>query len=245
MKRVRPVTEAEVISEFLKNEFYHEEFHRDRDQFERLVLFADITREDENALRRALLFRRRGHMWRELPADTQWWEMQLEPEDLCKLRVFPRADWRKVSNGSFALSDIVHRVRTRKFSGRIGDFISKIHVLSYQLRHRTDVTSVILIAEDEASTVTIIEGNHRLTAALLGAPDKLHERFRVFVGMSPHMNEVCWHNGTVSNLWRYAKNRMKHLWRDKDADLSHLPIPAPVPQETYVEAVGKVASESK
>ncbi|HUN89251.1 MAG TPA: hypothetical protein VMU28_10695 [Terriglobales bacterium] len=246
MKRVRAVTEAEVISEFLKNEFYHEEFHRDREQFERLVLFADITCEEENALRRALLFRRRGHMWRELPADTQWWEMQLEPHDLCKLRVFPRAHWRKVSQGSFALSDIVHRIRTRKFSGRIADFIAKIHVLSYQLRHRTDLTSVILIAEDENSAVTIIEGNHRLTAAMLSNSEKLHERFRVFVGMSPHMNEVCWYNGSVSNLWRYAKNRLKHLWRDKDADLRHLPVPAPVvPQASYAEAVGKVVSESK
>lgn len=246
MKRVRSVTEAEVISEFLKNEFYHEEFHRDREQFERLVLYADISREDENALRRALLFRRRGHMWRELPADIQWWEMQLEPQDLCKLRVFPRADWRKVSNGSFILSDIVHRIRTRKFSGRIADFISKIHVLSYQLRCRTDVTSVILIAENENSTVMIIEGNHRLTAAMLGAPDKLQERFRVFVGVSPRMNDVCWYNGTVSNLWRYAKNRLKHLWRDKDADLSHLPVPTPVvPEASYAEAVGKVVSESK
>jgi len=244
MKRVRTVTEAEVISEFLKNEFYHEEFHRDRDQFERLVLFADTTREDENALRRALLFRRRGHMWRELPIDTQWWEMQLEPGDLCKLRVFPRADWRKVSNGSFALADIVDRIRTRKFSGRVADFISKIHVLSYQLRYKSELSSVILIAEDENSMITIIEGNHRLTAAMLSVPDKLGERFRVFVGVSPRMNEVCWHNGTLSNLWRYAKNRIKHFWHDKEADLSRLPIPAPVPQSSYAEAVGK-AAESK
>src|SRR3954447_7350908 len=134
MKRLRRVTEAEVISEFLKNEFYQEEFHRDRQQFEHLVLQADISRDEENHLRRALLFRRRGHMWRELPSDTQWWEMQLEPEDLPKLRVFPRAHWRKIADGSFALADIVDRIRTRKFFGKVGDFISKIHSLSYQLR---------------------------------------------------------------------------------------------------------------
>ena len=37
MKRLRRVTESEVIAEFLKNEFYQEEFHRDREQFEHLV----------------------------------------------------------------------------------------------------------------------------------------------------------------------------------------------------------------
>ncbi len=67
MKRLRHVTEAEVIAEFLKNEFYQEEFHRDREQFEQLVLGADLTDEAANTLRRALLFRRRGHLWRELP----------------------------------------------------------------------------------------------------------------------------------------------------------------------------------
>jgi hypothetical protein len=37
MKLLRHVTEAEVIAEFLKNEFYQEEFHHDREQFEQLV----------------------------------------------------------------------------------------------------------------------------------------------------------------------------------------------------------------
>ena len=246
MKRLRRVTEAEVIAEFLKNEFYQEEFHRDRQQFEHLVLDADVTSEEQNMLRRALLFRRRGHMWRELPPDTQWWEMQLDTEDLCKLRVFPRAHWRKIANGSFALADIVDRIRSRKFSGRVADFISKIQSLSYHLRHMTDVSSVILIGEGEDSSVTIIEGNHRLTAAMLGAPEALRERFRVFMGISPRMNEVCWHNGTFKNLVRYARNRLKHLGYDEEADLSRLPVQAAaMSTASYAKAVGKVMPESK
>lgn len=247
MKRLRRITEAEVIAEFLKNEFYQEEFHRDRQQFEHLVLDADITREDENMLRRALLFRRRGHMWRELPPDTQWWEMQLDVEDLPKLRVFPRAHWRKIANGSFALGDIVDRIRTRKFSGKIGDFISKIHSLSYQLRFMRDTSSVILIGENEDASMTIIEGNHRLTAAMLGAPETLHERFRVFLGISPHMDQVCWHHSSVGNLARYIKNRLKHLGYDPEADLTRLPLPEPtVPESTFAKAaVGKVMPEPK
>jgi hypothetical protein len=246
MKRLRRVTEAEVIAEFLKNEFYQEEFHRDRHHFEHLVLDPDVTREDENQLRRALLFRRRGHMWRELPPDTQWWEMQLDPEDLCKLRVFPRANWRKVANGSFALADIVERIRTGKFSGKVDDFISKVHSLSYQLRFGHDMSSVIVIGESVGAPMTIIEGNHRLTAAMLAVPEALHTRFRVFLGVSSRMDEVCWHNGNVKNLARYARNRLKHLWHDKDADLARLRIPeSPLVEEAYAKAVGKVVPESK
>ncbi len=106
MKKLRRVTEAEVISKFLKNEFYQEEFHHDREQFEHLVLDADLSDDNANALRRALLFRRRGHMWREIPLDTAWWEVEIEAEDLDRVRVFPRAQWRKVANGSFLLKDI-------------------------------------------------------------------------------------------------------------------------------------------
>ncbi len=100
MKKLRRVTEAEVIAEFLKNEFYQEEFHQDREQFEDLVLAAQITDEPGNALRRALLFRRRGHMWRELPADTQWWEVQIEAagfgtgQSLSQGAVAPGGEWK-------------------------------------------------------------------------------------------------------------------------------------------------------
>jgi hypothetical protein len=185
-------------------------------------------------------------MWRELPSDTQWWEMQLEPQDLPKLRVFPRAHWRKISDGSFALADIVDRIRTRKFSGKIGDFISKIHSLSYQLRFDREPTAVILIGTNEEETITIIEGNHRLTAAMLGSPETLPVRFRFYLGMSPRMNEVCWHHSSINNLARYIRNRLKHLWHDEEADLSRWrPAREPVPSAHYAEAVGKVMPESK
>ncbi len=240
MNKLRRVTEPEVIAEFLKNEFYHEEFHRDREQFEHLVLEADVTNKEENRLRRALLFRRRGHMWRELPSDTQWWEVKLDPDDLDRLRVFPRAHWRKISDGSFGLADIVERIRTRKFSGAIADFISKIHSLSYRLRSDREASSVILIGVDANQTATIIEGNHRLTAAMLGAPETLHERFRVFFGMSPRMNEVCWHHNSLPNLTRYIVNRLKHLWHDPETDLSRLTVaPDPIPASHYVKAVAE------
>lgn len=224
MRKLRRITEAEVIAEFLKNEFYQEEFHHDRENFEHLVLQADVTNETENALRRALLFRRRGHMWRELPSDTQWWEVEFEARDLNLVRVFPRAQWRKVADGSFLLRDIVQRIRTVRFSGRTRDFISKVQGLSYRLRVEHDVSSVILIGMDETLPVTILEGNHRLTAALLAGPTYLQQRFRVLCGFSPHMNQSCWYETNLQNLWRYARNRMRNLFYDKDADVGRVLI---------------------
>ena len=185
MKKLQRITEAEVITDFLQNEFYQGEFQHDRERFEHLVLEADTTSEFDNAIRRALLFRRRGHMWRELPADTQWWQIEIEAEDLQKIRVFPRAQWRKVSNGSFRISDIVQRIKTERFRGKTRDFIAKVQSLSYRLRVSKDDSSVMLIGIDEAHPLTILEGNHRLTAALLASPALLQQRFKIFCGLLP------------------------------------------------------------
>jgi hypothetical protein len=225
MKRLRRVTEEEVIAEFLKNEFYQEEFHQDREQFEHLVLGAEIADAAGNALRRALLFRRRGHMWRELPSDTQWWEVQIEPQDLERVRVFPRAQWRRVANGSFLLKDIVTRIRTKPFRGKTRDFIAKVQALSYHLRNHADDSAVLLIGVDDQNPVTVLEGNHRLTAALLASPDVLQGRFRIFCGLSPRMSESCWYQTNVPNLWRYARNRARNLFYDRDADVERLMKP--------------------
>ena len=222
MKRVRRVNEPEVIAEFLKNEFYHGEFHEDREQFERLVLKADISNAGENALRRALLFRRRGHMWRELPADTQWWQVEFDPDDLQLIRVFPRAQWRRISNGSFQLTDIVERIRKVRFAGKTRDFISKVQSLSYRLRQDKDVSSVLLIGIDEKKPLTILEGNHRLTAALLTGPELLHTNFQVLCGFSPNMGAACWYETNFANLWRYGQHRFRNLFYDKDADVKRV-----------------------
>ena len=70
--KVRRVYESEVIAEFLRAEFYQPEFDRYREEFGKVVADADLVDERENAIRKALLFRRRGRLWRELPDDTQW-----------------------------------------------------------------------------------------------------------------------------------------------------------------------------
>jgi hypothetical protein len=221
MKQLRRVTESEVIAEFLKSEFYQEEFHRDREQFEALVMDADTANDAENALRRALLFRRRGHMWRELPDDTQWWEVELEPADMEKVRVFPRAQWRRVADGSFYINDIVKRIRAHEFHGKDKAFIAKVHGLSYRLRQHPDTSTIMLIGIDESKPLTILEGNHRLTAALLASPELVRARFRIVCGFSPRMNESCWYETNLPNLWRYAKNRFRNIV-DKEADVNRV-----------------------
>jgi len=216
MTRIRRVSKEEVIAEFLKNEFYEKQYDGYRDKLGHLVYQPNLTSEQENELRRALLDRRRGKLWRELPADTDWWQVELSPEDLGRIRVFPRSQWLRVAKGSFNLFEVVELLRGRIASGKSGGFISKIRALSQHLPESVTPSSVLLIGIDQNGPLTIIEGNHRVAAAMLVSPDLALSRFRFFCGFSPRMTECCWYHTDISTLWRYGVNRLKYLRHDHD-----------------------------
>ena len=229
MKKLRPVTEAEVIREFLRNEFHHHDFDGDRHQFAAIVEDGNACDERQNAIRRALLYRRRGHLWNQLPRDTQWWQVALEDADLDRLRIFARTHWRKIGGGNCLLRHVVEQLRTRDFHGvrvvggsahggiEIVDVprkVDAIRAFSEQLRHQQDQSVIVLIGVDDSGEkpVTILEGNHRLAAALLHSPELLKSRFRLFFGASPAMARCCWYGDpTLANMLRYAIKRLRHF----------------------------------
>ena len=244
MKKVRRTTEAEVIAEFLKAEFYHPEFDHDRDKYENFVFEPDLMDETENAIRRALLFRRRATMWREVPEDTQWWEIELDPEDLERVNVFPRAQWRRISEGNFQVLHVAQQIREQLAQGKNNDLLSKIQVLRARMQYEGPKSTVMLIGIDEHQPVTLLEGNHRFVSALLVPREIMLRRLRLVCGFSPNMENCCWYKTDLPNLLHYTKNRIKHLW-SRDADAARL-LPQSDQNETgsnYAGAVGYTKSE--
>src|SRR6476646_10480392 len=132
MRKLRRLTEAEVIAEFLRGEFFQKEYDADRERFASLVENPNLTDAQENEIRRILLFRRRDTMWWELPEDRQWWEVEFEPEDVEQVSVFPRAHWRKIARGNFRALHVAERVRQLK-DGRADEFLSKISAIGSRL----------------------------------------------------------------------------------------------------------------
>ncbi len=210
LRKIRRVDENMVIAEFLRGEFYQGEFAGYRKRFTELVNRPDFSNARENILRKALLYRRRGRLWRELPRDTQWWEVELTPPEIQRMRVFPRNQWLRYGVPNFLLGETAERIRARILSNSRDAFIDKLRSLSLEMKQDSVFSSVILITIDEATPITIIEGNHRMTAASLGMPDEVHRRFRYLCGFSPHMAECCWYQTDVSTLWRYAKNTVSY-----------------------------------
>jgi O-antigen/teichoic acid export membrane protein len=214
--RVRCVSESEVVAEFLKAEFYQSEFNPYREKYAGIVFNMDLTNEAENAIRKILLFRRRGRLWRELPSDTQWWEIELQPSDLPRVRAFPRKQWRKFAEGDFHLTRMIDRIRATVESQDPAWFSEKMRSLAADLRDNRVPNSVLLIGVDENSPLTIIEGNHRMAAAMLLSPEAVSQQFRFYCGLSPNMTRCCWYRTDLRSLAHYARNIIRYMLHDQD-----------------------------
>ncbi|MGA7216736.1 MAG: hypothetical protein WBX38_00380, partial [Candidatus Sulfotelmatobacter sp.] len=215
----RQLAEEEVISEFLRSEFHHPEFDEYRNEFDSIVRRPNLKSSRENAVRQALLFLRRGAMWRELPADTQWFEVELTPEDLDRIRFFPRAQWRKVAQGSFYLTDVVERIRVKLEASTHDRFFDKLRLLAVSVPESLVNPSVLLIGVDNRSPLTILDGNHRMAAALLGPSLSVLGTFRFICGFSPQMTRCCWYSTNVNTLLRYFKNLVRYFIYDPESDI--------------------------
>jgi O-antigen/teichoic acid export membrane protein len=206
----RRITEDEVIAEFLRSDFNNPEFRDYPEELRSIVIAPNLQDAAENRKRRALFCTRHLALWNELPAGTEWCELELDEAELGRIRVFPRAQWRKFAQGNFLLREILEGIR--KGQNIVDErFLSKISSIRDQLLlNETDLGCVVLIGMNESAPLTLLDGNHRLVAATVGSPSCVH-RLRFLCGLSPKMMECCWYNTNFITLLRYARNVLVHL----------------------------------
>lgn len=220
LRPLRPLSEEEVVAEFLRSEFHYPEFDEYRSDFDHLVMHPDLSNCRENELRRALLFLRRGAMWRELPSDTKWFAVELTPGDVERIRFFPRAQWRRVSKGSFYLPEILQQIRLALDTASHDEFFDKLRRLTASIPGGPINPTVLLIGVDETGPLTILDGNHRMAAAMLTEPPAPLSTFRFICGFSPKMTRCCWYYTNINTLLRYLKNLVRHFSYDPESDIS-------------------------
>jgi O-antigen/teichoic acid export membrane protein len=221
IRAVWRVSEDEVIAEFLRSEFNNPAFSNYQDSMRGIVAKPNLDDPIENAKRRALLFIRHLALWKELPEGTQWYEVELKETDLSRIRVFPRAQWLNLARGNFSITEVAERMRIRQ-SIEESPFLSKIKGIGERLQQEDDhLGSVLLIGLSETEPLTILDGNHRMVAAMLATPRRV-EKLRFLCGLSPKMRECCWYNTNLVTLSRYGRNVLKHALRDPEAELARL-----------------------
>ncbi|MDT7813841.1 MAG: hypothetical protein QOJ42_3757 [Acidobacteriaceae bacterium] len=221
IRLIRRLAEDEVIAEFLKSEFDRPIFREYHERLRDIVSSPNLESADENAKRRALLFIRHFALWKELPTDTEWYEVEVKYSDLEKIRVFPRAQWRNFAPKTFSIIEVAERM-SRHQETDAGPFRLKItNIGARLLQQDDDLGSVLLIGINENEPLTILDGNLRLVASMLTTPSRT-ERLRFMCGFSPRMTECCWYTTNFATLCRYGKNVLMHLVRDHEAELERL-----------------------
>ncbi len=218
---IRQVAEDEVIAEFLKSDFHRHEFREYHDSLREIVLKPDLDNAEENAKRRALLFIRHLSLWKELPETTEWYQVEVNEADLDNIRIFPRAQWRRIADGNFSATEVAHGMRTRPHMLE-SSFLTKIDAIGDHLRQPDPgFGAVILIGVNENEPLTVLDGNHRLIASMLSSPTRV-KKLRFLAGLSPRMTECCWYNSNLMTLFRYARNVLGHTVRNPEAELARL-----------------------
>lgn len=221
VRLMRKVTEDEVIAEFLKSDFHRPEFLPYRDTFGGIVARPNFDDSVENTKRRALLFTMHLSLWAELPEDTAWYEVEINEAGIEAIRAFPRAQWRKLARGNYSITQVAKQLRSRRRS-LPAIFLSKISRISGDIAQgRNGFGAVILIGASEEGPLTVLDGNHRLVAALDGAPDKI-VTLRFMCGLSPSMKQCCWYRTSPPTLFRYGKHLLIRALRGPDEDLARL-----------------------
>jgi O-antigen/teichoic acid export membrane protein len=218
---LRRVPEDEVIAEFLKSDFRSSSFTEYQESLRDLVSHPNLKDPIENAKRKALLFIRHLALWKEIPIGTEWYEVEINEENLSQVRVFPRAHWRKLAGGNFSITLIAESLRAKQHKVK-SPFLSKIDEIGTQfLRDDPGFSAVLLIGIKDSEPLTILDGNHRLVAAMLASHGSV-AKLRFLCGLSPRMTECCWYNTNFGTLYRYGKHVMARIIHDPEAELASL-----------------------
>jgi O-antigen/teichoic acid export membrane protein len=219
IRLIRRVSEQEVITEFLQSDFENDAYGEYRETLRTIVFEPNLEDQSECAKRRALLFLRHLSLWKELPADTEWYEAEVREADFGQIRVFPRAQWRRIARGDFSITEVVERMR--RLEDSLDDpFLKKIATIRALLLEEESLPgSVVLIGLNESEPLAILDGNHRFVAAMLEG--RVH-RLRFMCGLSPKMTRCCWYRTNLLTVTRYGRNLLRHLIRDPEAELARL-----------------------
>lgn len=219
IRLIRRISEDEVIGEFLRSDFENVAYRDYQGSLRPIVESPNYDDASENAKRRALLFLRHFSLWKELPSDTEWFEVEVKESELDRVQVFPRAHWRKIARGNFVITNVVDHLQGSRNKAD-HQFLTKISSIRSRLATEPPIPgSVVLIGLNESEPLTVIDGNHRMVAAVL---EHRIGHLRFLCGLSPKMSNCCWYKTNLLTLTRYGQNQLRQLTHRPEVELARL-----------------------
>lgn len=242
IRLIRRVSEDEVIAEFLKSDFRHPQFREFHNSFGSIVAQPNFGDSAENAKRRAILFKRHLPLWREIPKDTSWYEVEVNQPEIDQICAFPRAQWRKLARGNYSITAVVGRLQKRRNS-LPDQFLTKIDGIADDIsRGRNGFGAIILIGRSDTGHLTVLDGNHRLVAALQSDPKRV-ETLRFVCGLSRRMEQCCWYRTNMFTLIRYGWHGVVRTLRGREREIARI-IEESEPVRASAELEGEAVQAS-
>ncbi len=193
MKKIKQITEHEMIAEFLKAEVNSDRWSKDiqalleRDGKNKDILVnADLLNPEENEYRKKLLGEFRGYnnnakLFETFPKDVDWQLVSLSKEELEKVKYMHYDYWNKLSNqtrlAKVGAESITKGIKVFNISN--DGFLNTAEII----KKGTPLPHMIFVTKDENSDIVVLEGHQRITAYFL-IPEMIENGLDVIIGFS-------------------------------------------------------------
>jgi hypothetical protein len=185
-----------MVALFLRGEITSERFGsqieallRRDGKLRAIVDVPDTADPDANAYRRRLLGECRGYgqdrnVFEGWPASVAWFRAELSPAEVGRLRYVEYCYWNELSGGSRLPGDAAESIRAGRevYEQSNERFLRAAGALRAGVRF----PELIVAGGSALGSLTVLEGNLRLTAYLL-APECLPEALEVVAGFAPEL----------------------------------------------------------
>lgn len=198
MRKIRDISEDEMIGIFLQTEFHSSRFHQTLEALARqegidphILQAPDWHNASENARRRMLLGVYRGYgrnadYFTDFPPDMRWERVLLSRQELEHIRYIEYDYWIELSGGTrLAIDGARNAVAGKVVFGVSSDGLV---YLANELRKGAQFPPLILVRKDVDAYLVVMEGHARLTAYLI-APEYIPSELEVILGSSEQITK--------------------------------------------------------
>lgn len=199
MKMMRDSSEAEMVFEFLRTEFYSDRFSEQLKKVmnslsidDQILLSANLENKEENALRKELLGEFRGYgrnqeLFKNFPSPIEWSICSFSKDDLEKIKYIDYSYWNELSAGT--RSPLTAAKAVREGITIYGQSTEGFLNAAKYLEDGGHFQNMIFLTADFNSFV-IVEGHLRMTAYAL--TPKHFDNIRCIVGKSSKSDFDAW-----------------------------------------------------
>lgn len=203
MRLLRSSSEAEMIAEFLRQEYASAGRYGAQIQAclqaegvgPDLITEADIADDVQNDARRRVFSRYRGYgtsqpsYFTDFPTNgVDWRWVALTPDELLGSKYIRYPFWSDLSGGSRSPREAAIRIREGRVptAGTADGTREGFLALAQRLREGLRAPPLILVSADDGTTRVVLEGHSRLTGYAL-APDTIPDEIEALLGLSPEI----------------------------------------------------------